>query len=187
MTALTRIHSAIFSPLERADWLLPTLARFLFAAVLAVYFWVSGMTKLGDGVLGIFQPSLGAYAQIFPRVMENVGYDVTQLGFYHWAVVTAGTVAEFVLPLLIIIGLLTRLASIGMIGFIVVQSLTDLNGHGKWGDGLVLGAWFDAPSNSLIMDQRALWVFLLLLLVIKGAGPISFDRALAPKPVHSPA
>jgi len=187
MTALSRAHDAIFGPLERVDWILPTLARFLFAAVLAVYFWVSGMTKLGDGVLGIFQPSLGAYAQIFPRVMENVGYDVTQLGVYHWAVVTAGTLAEFILPLLIIVGLLTRLASLGMIGFIVVQSLTDLNGHGKWGDGLVLGAWFDAPSNSLIMDQRALWVFLLLVLVIKGAGPLSLDRALAPRPAPAAA
>ena len=180
MTALTRLHDAIFAPLERQDWLLPTLARFLFAAVLAVYFWVSGMTKLGDGVFGIFNPSLGAYAQIFPRAMEAAGYDITQLTMYHWAVVTLGTVAEFILPALIIIGLFTRLASLGMIGFIVVQSLPDLNGHGRWGDGLVLGAWFDAPSNSLIMDQRSLWVFLLLLLVIKGAGPLSFDRALRP-------
>lgn len=187
MNALSRVHSAIFDPLDRVDWLLPTLARFLFAAVLAMYFWVSGLTKLGEGVLGIFQPSLGAYAQIFPKQMEAVGYDITQLTFYHWAVVTAGTVAEFVLPLLIIVGLFTRLASLGMIGFIVVQSLTDLNGHNKWGDGLVLGAWFDAPSNSLIMDQRALWVFLLLLLVMKGAGPLSFDRALAPKPAPAVA
>ncbi|MEO0381229.1 MAG: DoxX family protein [Pseudomonadota bacterium] len=181
MTALTRLHTALFAPLERVDWILPTLARFLFAAVLAMYFWVSGLTKVGDGLFGIFQPSLGAYAQIFPKVMENAGYDVTQLTLYHWAVVTAGTVAEFILPLLIIVGLLTRLASLGMIGFIVVQSLTDLYGHDKWGDGLVLGAWFDAPSGSLIMDQRSLWVFLLLLLVIKGAGPLSFDRALAPR------
>jgi putative oxidoreductase len=171
----------MFGPLERADWLLPTLARFLFAAVLAGYFWVAGMTKLGDGLFGVFQPSLGAYAQIFPKVMESVGYDVSQLGAYHWAIVTLGTVAEFLLPLLIIIGLFTRLASVGMIIFVVVQSLTDLNGHNKWGDGLVMGSWFDAPSNSLIMDQRTLWVFLLLVLVIKGAGPLSFDRALAPR------
>lgn len=181
MTALFRARAATNARLERADWLLPTLARFLFAAVLAGYFWVSGMTKLGDGLFGVFQPSLGAYAQIFPRVMESVGYDVTQLGLYHRAIVTLGTVMEFVLPLFIIIGLFTRVSSLGMILFIVVQSLTDLNGHDKWGDGLVMGAWFDAPSNSLIMDQRALWVFLLLLLIIKGAGPLSFDRALAPK------
>ncbi len=178
MTALFRLYNAIFARLELAEWILPIAARFLFAAVLAGYFWVSAMTKVGDGLFGLFQPSLGAYAQIFPKVMESVGYDVDALSLYHWAVVTAGTLAEFILPALIILGLLTRLSAIGMIGFIVVQSLTDLNGHDKWGDGLVLGAWFDAPSNSLIMDQRSLWVFLLLVLVIKGAGPLSFDRAL---------
>jgi len=181
MTALTRLHGMIFVPLERADWILPTLARFLFAAVLAVYFWVSGLTKVGDGIFGVFHPPAGAYAQIFPKVMSEVGYDVTQLDFYHWAVVTGGTVAELVLPMLIIVGLMTRLAALGMIVFVVVQSLTDLSGHDKWGDALVLGAWFDAPSGSLIMDQRALWVFLLLLLVVKGAGPLSFDSALAPR------
>ena len=178
MNALVRFYSSIVTILQRGEWILPTLARFLFAAVLAVYFWTSGLTKVGDGILGIFQPSLGAYAQIFPRVMEQIGYDVDALSLYHWAVVTAGTLAEFILPVLIILGLLTRLSAIGMIGFIVVQSLTDLIGHNKWDDSLVLGAWFDAPSNSLIMDQRSLWVFLLLLLVIKGAGPLSLDRAI---------
>ena len=178
MNALARFYSSIVTILQRGEWILPTLARFLFAAVLAVYFWISGLTKVGDGILGIFQPSLGAYAQIFPRVMEQIGYDVDALSLYHWAVVTAGTLAEFILPVLIILGLLTRLSAIGMIGFIVVQSLTDLLGHNKWDDSLVLGAWFDAPSNSLIMDQRSLWVFLLLVLVIKGAGPLSLDRAI---------
>ena len=181
MTALYRLHAAIFAPLERAEWFLPTLARFLFAAVLAGYFWVSGMTKLGEGVAGIFQPSLGAYAQIFPRAMEAVGYDVDALSFYHTAVVTLGLWAEFILPALIILGLLTRLSALGMIGFIIVQSLTDLIGHDKWGDPLVFGAWFDAASGSLIMDQRSLWIFLLLVLVVKGAGPISFDWALRPR------
>jgi putative oxidoreductase len=178
MNALVRFYSSIVTILQRGEWILPTLARFLFAAVLAVYFWISGLTKVGEGMLGIFQPSLGAYAQIFPRIMEQIGYDVDALSLYHWAVVTAGTLAEFILPVLIILGLLTRLSAIGMIGFIVVQSLTDLIGHNKWDDSLVLGAWFDAPSNSLIMDQRSLWLFLLLLLVIKGAGPLSLDRAI---------
>ncbi len=44
--------------------------------------------------------------------MEAVGYDVSQLGIFHWLVVTAGTLAEFILPLLIVIGLLTRLAAL---------------------------------------------------------------------------
>ena len=31
------------------------LARFTFAAVLLVYFWASGLSKLGEGLLGVFQ------------------------------------------------------------------------------------------------------------------------------------
>lgn len=177
MNALISIHNAIFARVERQDWFLPTLARFLFAAVLFMYFWNSGLTKLGDGLFGIFSPSVGAYAQIWPKVLESVSYDSSQLSFFHWAVVFAGTVTEFVLPVLIVIGLATRIASLSMIGFIVVQSLTDIYGHGA--DAKTIGAWFDRISDAHIMDQRAFWVFLLLLLVIKGAGPLSLDRILA--------
>ncbi|MFK7874691.1 MAG: DoxX family protein [Paracoccaceae bacterium] len=178
MRALTSLHATLFSPIERADWLLPTVARFLFAAVLLMYFWVSGLTKL-DG--GPFSLSFGGYAQIFPKAMEAVGYDITQLASWQHVVVYAGTYSEFILPILIVIGLLTRLAALGMIGFVVVQSLTDLFAHGALADPKVFGAWFDKASDSLIMDQRSLWVLLLLILVIKGAGPLSFDRALSPK------
>jgi len=180
MTALTHIHNAIFSRLEVWSGVaLPTLARFVFVAVLFVYYWNSGLTKLGDGLFGLFNPSLGGYAQIFPRAMEAVGYDVSQLNLFHWAVVVAGTLAEFVLPILIAIGLFTRLAAIGMIGFVVVQSLTDIVGHGA--DADTVGHWFDRVSDAHIMDQRAFWVFVLLVLVFKGAGPLSLDRLLAPK------
>jgi putative oxidoreductase len=34
------------------DAVLPTLARLTFAGVLLIYFWNSGMTKLGDGMFG---------------------------------------------------------------------------------------------------------------------------------------
>ena len=160
------------------DELLPLLARFTFAAVLLMYFWQSGMTKLGDGFFGFLSPSLGAYAQIFPKAMESVGYDVSQLTFFHTIVVLAGTWAEFILPLFIVIGLLTRLSALGMIGFIVVQSLTDLYAHGGLADPKVFGGWFDAASDALILDQRTLWVMVLLVLVFKGAGSLSVDRAL---------
>ena len=62
-------------------------------------------------------------------MFEATGYDTPQLGVFHWAGVTGGTIAEFVLPLLIVVGLLTCLSAIGMIGFIIVQSLTDIFGH----------------------------------------------------------
>jgi putative oxidoreductase len=160
------------------DQLLPLLARLIFAGVLLGYFWKSGVTKLGDGIFGIFSLSSGGYVQIFPRAMEAVGYDTSQLSIFHWAVVFAGTVAEFILPLLIVIGLLTRFAAFGMIGFIVVQSLTDLYGHGGIGHEGTLGAWFDRIPDSLILDQRAFWVLCLTILVVKGAGMLSADRLL---------
>lgn len=171
--------SHLSAPINRAgDALLPLLARLVFVGVLLMYFWNSGLTKVGDGIFGILTPSLGAYAQIFPKAMEAVGYDVSQLGVFHWAVVTAGTIAEFVLPLLIAVGLLTRLAAVGMIGFIIVQSLTDLYGHGGIAHGGTLGAWFDRMPDALILDQRAFWVLCLAILVFKGAGAVSLDRAL---------
>lgn len=181
MTALMTLYRATADRLDAADWLMPTLARVLFAAILLMYFWVSGLTKLGDGLLGIFSPSTGAYVQIFPRMMEAVGYDTSQFSFVHKLFVLGGTWAEFILPALIVLGLLTRLAALGMIGFIVVQSLTDLYGHNGWDDSKVLGGWFDRFPDGIILDQRAFWVFVLLVLVVKGAGPISFDRALRPR------
>ncbi|WP_296425168.1 DoxX family protein [Yoonia sp.] len=166
-------------PINRAgNHILPLLARLVFAGVLLMYFWRSGLTKVGDGVLGIFTPRSGAYVQIFPKAMEAVGYDTSQLTFFHWAVVFGGTVAEFVLPLLIIVGLLTRLSAMAMIGFIVVQSLTDLYGHGGIAHEGTLGAWFDKMPDALILDQRAFWILALLVLVFKGAGALSVDRIL---------
>lgn len=180
MDRLVSLHSAIFDPIERLGaGLLPLLARLTFAGVLLMYFWASGLTKLGGGLLGIILPSTGAYAQIFPRQMEAVLYDTSQLSVFHWLVVTAGTWAEFLLPLLIVAGLLTRLAALGMIGFIAVQSLTDLYGHGAIAHEGTLGAWFDRAPDALILDQRAFWVVILLILVFKGAGSLSLDRVLS--------
>ncbi|MGH1464999.1 MAG: DoxX family protein [Cognatishimia sp.] len=182
MNTLISLHSSLFHRLERQDWLLPTVARLVFAAVLAAYFWNSGLTKLGDGLFGLFAPSAGAYVQIWPKVFEAVGYDTSQLGLFHWVVVFGGTIAEFILPAAIILGLFTRLASLGMIGFVVVQSLTDIYGHGA--DADTIGAWFDRVSDAHIMDQRAFWVFLLLVLIVKGGGALSIDRILAKR--HAP-
>lgn len=179
MRALANLYNPLVNLAERlAPATLPTLARFTFAATLLGYFWASALTKVGDGVLGLFKPSLGAYAQIFPKAMEAASYDIGQLGMFHWAVVVAGMLAEFVLPFLITIGLLTRLASLGMIGFVIVQSLTDLYGHGGIDQPETLGAWFDRIPDSVILDQRLFWMVVLVTLVLKGAGPLSVDRLL---------
>jgi putative oxidoreductase len=156
-----------------APAVLPVLARFGFAAVLLCYFWRSAATKLGPD---LWHPSIGAYYQIFPRAIEAVSGDVSQLGLWHRLVIEAGTAAEFALPLLILVGLATRLASLGMIGFILVQSLTDIFGHGV--GAATVGAWFDGDSGAAILDQRLLWVILLAIPVLLGAGPLSLDRVI---------
>ncbi len=169
MTALITLHNSVLGKLDRSsDFLTPTLARLVFAAVLLFYYWNSAMLKI-DG--SIFSPSAGAFGQIFPKAAEAVLYDVTQMNIFQRIIIFFGTIAEFVLPALILVGLLTRLSAVAMIGFIWVQTIVDVAGH-----GVALGGLFD---NSLgLMDQRTMWTFLLLVLVINGAGPLSLDRIL---------
>ena len=87
-----------------------------------------------------------------------------------------GTCAKFVLPALIVLDLAKRVAASGMIEFITIQSLTDLYGHGGITQPAALGAWFDKLPDGLILDQRAFWIFTLLVLVLKGGGILSLDR-----------
>ncbi len=180
MKFLIDLHDRFFAGLTRLlePWFLPTLARFTFAATLLVYYWNSASLKLGDGITGIFRPSAGAFGQIFPRAYEAAGYDETALSDWHWAVTILGTWAEFILPALLVLGLLTRLAALGMIGFVIVQTLTDLYGHGVIESPETLGAWFDRASDSAIMDQRLLWITVLAIPLLRGAGPISLDQLL---------
>ena len=154
-------------------------ARFAFAAVLLIYFWASGLSKLGEGPLGVFHPSAGAYVQIFPKQMEAFGYDHSHFGLFHYLVVLMGVLAEFLIPLMIVIGLLTRYAALGMIVFIAVQTATDLFGHGVLEDPTTLGKWFDRSSSSVIMDQRLLWLFVLIYLVKHGGEYFHLINGLA--------
>ncbi len=172
MTALISLHNNTLGKLEMTSgWLTPTLARLVFAATLLIYYWNSATTKLGSGIFGFLFPSDGAYVQIFPKAMEAVSYDSSQLGIFHGAIAVAGTWAEFLLPALILIGLLSRFAALGMIAFVWVQTIVDVSGHGA-----ALGNFFTAAPN--ILDQRTMWTFLLLVIVINGAGPLSVDRIL---------
>lgn len=183
MQPLIALHARIFGALEThvAPALLPTLARFLFVAVLFLYYWNSGLTKLGDGLLGLFSLSTGAYVQILPRMFDAVGYDPSALGLVPRVIVLLGTWTEFLLPILLLIGLFTRLAALGMAGFVVVQTWVDVVGHGA-----ALGSLFDRLANGLI-DTRLLWLFPLVYLVLKGGGPLSVDALLTRRQTPSAA
>ena len=67
-----------------------------------------------------------------------------------------------------------------MAGFVMVHCLTDIFGHSA------AGGWFDA-LRMLIVDQRAFWILLLLVLICEGAGPFSEDRLLGGIKGHVPA
>ena len=177
MNALYRLEDAVLGPIGNiVNCSLTTLARLTFLAVLAGFFWSSAATKLGTGIGGIFSPSAGAYVQIFPKQMEAVGYDQSQLGILADLVVLAGTWAEFIIPALIVIGLFTRASSLAMIGFIIVMSIVDIFGHSA--GAATIGMWFDNVPDAKILDQRLMWIGLLLILIARGAGPLSLDALL---------
>ncbi len=156
-----------------APELLPAVARFTFAATLLVYFWRSAQTKFGEGLSGFWTPSLDAYVQVFPKGFEAAGYDVSAMSAVHQLIVVAGTWGEIALPVLIVLGLFTRLASLGMLAFLAVMTIVDITGH-----GVATGAWFDGDPQGLIADQRLYWVLSLLVLLCHGAGKVSLDNLL---------
>ncbi|WP_370311077.1 DoxX family membrane protein [Sagittula sp.] len=192
LNRLTAVHADLSRRLDLLSGpLTPLLLRAGFAATLLGYFWKSAGTKVFDrqgteGIFDILTLESGVYAQMFPRQFEAAGYDPSKLSALHDLIAYAGTLAEFVLPLLIVLGLLTRLAALGMTGFVIVQTATDVLGHGA-----DPGRLFDARYD--LIDERTLWVTLLMLLVLRGAGALSLDRLagletpLATGPVAHPA
>lgn len=180
ISPLRKLHDTVFSQIEKSGdgWLLGALARLTFLAVLFGYFWNSGKTKIGEGLFGIFQIQDGAYFQILGEAgMIAYDFDTANIPWYLDLMVFVGTLSEFLLPLLIVLGLFTRIAAAGMAIFVMVQSYVDIYVHNV--DAGTVGALFDREASSLVMDQRALWMFLFAVLIIKGAGAISIDRVLS--------
>lgn len=180
MHSLIALHDAFFSRLARlfAGWGIGLAARLAFGSVLLVFFLNSAATKVGSGFPGFLVPEIGAYAQMFPPVAEAAGYDIDAIALFPWKLVAlAGTWGEAVLPVLILLGLFTRLASAGMLAFIAVMTFVDIGFHDV--DATAIGAPFDRVQDSPIWDQRLLWVFPLFVLMLKGGGRLSLDALLA--------
>ncbi len=177
--ALARLYSSVFGAVERAagDWFIGLFARFTFLAVLFGYFFSSWTTKAGEGAFGAFLVGDNAWYQIVPWAVEPAGGDLSQLGFIDNLIVHAGTYAELLLPLMIVAGLFARAAALGMIAFVAVQSFVDIRFHQVGPE--TTGALFDRFPDSVIADQRLLWVFVLTTIVIKGAGALSLDQLLS--------
>lgn len=178
---IVRLYRGFFGVVEKAaeGWFVGLAARFIFLAVLFTYYFNSWSLKVGDGLAGIFRIKSSTYFVIAPWA---AGGDA---GWFTDLVVIAGTWAELLLPILIVIGLFARAAALGMIVFIAVQSYVDIVFHEVGTEAV--GAWFDRFPDSMIMDQRAFWIFTLLVIVVKGAGAFSLDHLLARTRGREPA
>lgn len=177
---IVRLHHGVFSAVERATagWFTGFAARFAFASVLLLYYLNSGWQKLGDGIFGFLSPSLGAYASILPPIMDQYGGDISAIPFFPWhLIVLLGTWTEILLPIMIVIGLFSRIAALGMIFFVIVQSYVDIAFHGL--EGRFVGSMFDRLPDAIIFDQRLMWVFILALIVVRGPGKLSLDHLMA--------
>ncbi|MGF1445992.1 MAG: DoxX family protein [Pikeienuella sp.] len=127
------LHNAVFGFFQRIleNWLLGLAARAVFAGTLFVYFYNSFLTKVDAANGDYFTVRDSAFIQIYgDKVFEAVQYDFSSLAFWPWGfIVYLGTYAEIVLPVLIILGFMTRIASLGMLIFIGVMTYKDITGE----------------------------------------------------------
>ncbi|TPW31109.1 DoxX family protein [Martelella alba] len=183
MTLTCRIKRLHTCAVEQADnmlkdWFPGLFARFAFAAVLLPFFISSFRTKVEPGFFGFFHVRASAWYQIALPAVDAAGGDLSKIGFFPWGIIVLlGTYAEIILPFLIVFGLFTRIAALGMIGFIAVMSLVDITVHQV--DAATIGSLFDRFPDATILDQRLLWTIPLVQLAFYGAGAISLDRLLS--------
>lgn len=175
---LLNAYDRVAGFLQRAGQeVLPLAARIVFASVLLLYFWSSFTTKIEPGFFGFLELRPAAYYQIAMPAVDAAGGNAAAVPFWPFGLmVRIGTYAEFLLPLLIVIGLFTRIAAAGMINFIAVQTYVDIAVHKV--DEATIGHFFDRFPNAALSDQRVLWVLLLLILLMLGAGSLSLDRLI---------
>ncbi|MCC4274075.1 DoxX family protein [Marinomonas communis] len=152
LNLLTRVPEQLFRTLPEALILL--LTRFALATV----FWLSGQTKIEDFA---FNPLAGQFEFGLPTIKESTFF----LFEYEYALplipanlaAYLATAAEHVLPILLILGLFTRLGAAGILAMTLVIQI------------------FVYPSAYAL---HASWAAMALLLMKQGAGRVSLDNLL---------
>ncbi len=116
--------------------------------VLAGIFWRSGRTKVDEGTL--FSISENTYF-LFQEEYHSVPLpsDIAAV---------MATVSEHVFPILLVLGLFTRLSATALLGMTIVIQLF-----------VYPDAWWQVHS---------LWVALALVLIVRGGGFLSLDTIL---------
>ena len=126
-------------------WLGP-VALLALRLPVAVVFWRSGRTKVeGWNIFAVNDSQYFLFREEFGLPLPELMAHVTAL-------------AEHILPVLLVLGLLTRLGALGMLTMTMVIQL-----------GVYPDAWFSA---------HMFWAVILFAVAALGPGPISLDRLL---------
>jgi putative oxidoreductase len=137
------------------DSLIALLGRFSIAAV----FWLSGQTKVEGLAIDLVH---GKFQLGWPKLTDGAVF-LFQTDYAlplippQWAALAAAT-AEHVLPVLILIGLATRLSALGLLVMTLVIEV------------------FVYPDA---YPTHGVWATVLLYLAARGAGVVSVDHWLA--------
>jgi len=91
-------------------------------------------------------------------------------------VLTSSFQAGAVSPVLLVLGLATRIAAFGMIGLIAMTVVIDI--FARSAPPEVIGALFDASPHDPISDLRLLWITVLAVPAVLGGGGLSLDALI---------
>ncbi|MGD9944871.1 MAG: DoxX family protein [Burkholderiaceae bacterium] len=137
------------------EWLIALLSRLAIAAV----FWLSGQTKVEgfalDLVAGVFEPGLPRLA---PAAIDLFRDEYRLPLLPPELAASLAAMAEHVLPVLLVLGLGTRFAALGLLIMTAVIQLL-----------VYPGAY----------ATHGVWAAVLLWLLARGPGRISLDHWLA--------
>ena len=175
INGLRLLHNGFFGALEKVTdgWFLGLFTRLAFLLTLYIYYQNSAKTKIGEGLFGFLTITDGAYIQIAGPAFEAAGYEQSALPLPAHIMAFMGTYGEFILPVLVVLGLFARIGALGMINFIFVQTYVGVSVH-----QVALGTPFNGQSGELI-DQRLFWMIPLIYIALKGPGAVSFDNILS--------
>lgn len=152
VSSILRLAETVFMKIPES--LILFIARFSIAAV----FWKSGQTKIEGFSLDLISMDMQlGWPQLKESTLFLFEYE------YNLPLISAGiaailaTIAEHILPILILTGFFTRFAAFGLAGMTLVIQL------------------FVYPDA---YPTHGTWLAIALLLMYRGAGVFSLDRLL---------
>lgn len=148
LQSLTRRYDRVVAGLSGP--VAESIALVFVRLALAGIFWMSGRTKVEEGTL--LSVSENAIYQFSEEPFSNVPLLPSDMAAY------LTTYAEHILPILLVLGLFTRLSSLALLGMTLVIQFF-----------VFPEAWWQV---------HILWVALAMVLIVRGGGVLTLDRLL---------